>query len=75
MLDVNLVSAGRTRHYSVALAGGGGWEITIEENRSVQWHETLGDWHRVERTLTRLRHEVDDLLEQGWTLQGARGLM
>lgn len=75
MLDVNLVSAGRTRHYSVVLADAGGWEVTVEENRSVQWHETLGDWHRVERTMTRLRHEVDDLLDQGWTLQAARGLM
>lgn len=75
MLDVNLVSAGRTRHYSVALAGGGGWEVMVEENRSIQRHETLADWHRVERTLSRFRHEVDVLLEQGWTLQRARGLM
>ncbi|MGC4082845.1 MAG: hypothetical protein QM736_12210 [Vicinamibacterales bacterium] len=75
MLDVNVVSAGRIRHYSVALHGIEGWEVTIEENRSLQWREVLEDWHRVERTLQRVRSEVEDLLEQGWTLQTARGLM
>ena len=75
MFDVNVVSAGRVRHYSVSLAGDGGWEVTVEENRSMQWHETLADWHRVERTLARVRSEVDDLLDRGWTLQTARGLM
>jgi len=75
MLDVNVVYPGRVRHYSVALSGLDGWEVTVEENRRVQWREVLEDWHRVERTLDRVRREVEDLLDDGWTLQTARGLM
>jgi hypothetical protein len=75
MLDVNLVSAGRIRHYSVALTGDGGWEVMVEGNRRIQLRETLGDWRRVERTLTRFRHEVNVLIAQGWVLEAARGLM
>ncbi|MBS1817867.1 MAG: hypothetical protein JSU08_08065 [Acidobacteria bacterium] len=75
MFDVNLVTAGRVRHYSVALHRADGWELTIEENRTVRWREVVEDWHRVERRIERVRSEVEGLLEQGWTLQTARGLM
>ena len=71
MFDLNVVSAGRVRHYSVALTGAAGWEVRIEEGRAVEWRETYEDWHRVERSLARVKREVSDLLAHGWTIQSA----
>ena len=69
MFDVNLVSSTHERHYSVSLTGSSGWEARLEEDRSVSWRETHADWHRMERTLARVRREVSDLLERGWVIQ------
>jgi hypothetical protein len=69
MFNVDVVSADCVRRYSVALAGAAGWEVTLEENRSIRWRETHADWHRVERALARVRREVSDLLERGWTIR------
>ena len=69
MFNLNLVSAGHIRHYSIVLAGAAGWEARLEEDRAVRWRETYEDWHRVERTLARLEREVEGLIEQGWTVQ------
>ena len=71
MFDLNIVSHGSVRHYSVALAGVGGWEVTLEEDRSVRWRETCADWHRVERAVARVQREVSELLERGWTIEPA----
>jgi hypothetical protein len=69
MFDVNLASPGCVRHYSIVFAGDAGWEAKFEENSTVRWRATYEDWHRVERTLARLRREVADLLARGWTIQ------
>jgi len=71
MFDVNIVSAGHVRHYSVVLTREAGWEAKVEEDRAVCWRETYEDWHRVERTLARVRQEVSDLVGRGWTVQPA----
>jgi len=71
MFDVNVVSANRVRHYSVAPAAVAGWEVKLEENDAVRWREIYEDWHRVERRLDRMKQEVSDLVEQGWTILGA----
>ena len=69
MLDVNVVLADLVRHYSIVLAGAAGWEVRVEEGRSIEWRETLQDWHRVERTIERVKSEVSDMLARGWTIQ------
>lgn len=71
MFDLNLASAGHVRHYTVVLAGEAGWEVRVEEDRAVRWSETYADWHRVERSLARLKREVSELLARGWTIQAA----
>ena len=71
MFDVNVVSADRVRHYSIAAASGAGWEVKLVEGQAVQWQETCEDWHRVERMLTRMQQEVSALVAQGWTIQPA----
>ena len=69
MFDVNVVFADRVRHYSIVLAGAAGWEVRVEEGPAVEWRETLQDWHRVERTLERVKNEVSELLAHGWTIE------
>lgn len=70
MFEINLVSRDfRVRHYAVVPAGTDGWEVTIEEGAQVERHEMQADWHRVERTLDRVRREVDDLVARGWTVR------
>jgi hypothetical protein len=71
MFDVNVVSADRERHYSVAPAGAAGWEIKVEEDRSIRSREIYDDWHRVERMIARLQREVSELLDSGWRIQPA----
>ena len=68
MFDVNVVSANSLRHYSIAPASAAGWEAKLEENHAVRWREIYEDWHRVERMLARMRQEVSELVEQGWTV-------
>lgn len=69
MFDLNLASAGHVRHYTVVRASESGWEVRVDEDRAVRWRETYEDWHRVERSLARLKREVSDLLARGWTIQ------
>jgi hypothetical protein len=65
MFDVNVV--GLPAAFVTTRAPGGGWRLGGDrvENCSVQWHETLADWHRVERTPPASAREVDDLLDRG----------
>ncbi|MEQ1911047.1 MAG: hypothetical protein ABMA15_19665 [Vicinamibacterales bacterium] len=69
MFDLSVASAHHVRHYCVTLAGDSGWEVTIEEDRAVQFRETLEDWHHVERSVARMRREVSELLDRGWQIQ------
>jgi len=68
MFDLNLASAGHVRHYTVVLAGEAGWEVRVEEDRAVRSSDTYEDWHRVERSLARLKREASELLARGWTV-------
>ena len=68
MFDLNVASAHHVRHYSVTLAGEFGWEVTIEEDQAVRVHETHEDWHRVERSVARIKREVSELLDRGWRI-------
>jgi hypothetical protein len=69
MFAVNVVSANSERHYSIASAGEAGWEVKLEEDRTVRWSETYDDWHRVERTRAKMLCEVSELLNSGWTIR------
>ena len=71
MFDLNLASAGHVRHYTVVLAGEAGWEVRVEEDRAVRSSDTYEDWHRVERSLARVKREISELLARGWTIESA----
>ncbi len=69
MFSVCLRRAEETRFCSVSPARGGGWEITMEENRTRTRHVLCHDWHRVERELALFHLTVADLVEDGWQIQ------
>jgi len=69
MFSMSLRRAGHVREYSVSERGGAGWEVKLEEDRTLTRHVWYQDWHRVERTLAMFRQEVADLKAQGWQIQ------
>jgi hypothetical protein len=69
MFVMSLRFADHVREYSVSARQGAGWEVKLEEDRTLKRHARYRDWHRVERTLVRFRREVADLMAQGWQIQ------
>ncbi len=72
MLNISVASASHVRRYSVERNRRGGWEVSLEEDATVRWREIYEDWHRVERTIAKIRREVEALVDRGWTLQVSR---
>jgi hypothetical protein len=71
MFWICLRRAAHVREYSVSAQRGDGWELKVEEDSALTRYVRYHDWHRVERTLALLRHEVTDLVTQGWTIQSS----
>jgi hypothetical protein len=69
MFSIRLQRAEHIRHYSIQPAHYAGWEVTLEEDRTLTRHVRYDDWHRVERALALFRQEVADLAAQGWEVQ------
>ena len=66
MFRKELTQAGHTARFTVTEAGPLGWEVTVEQDSRVVRQVCYTDWHRVERALMRLTHQVVQLEEQGW---------
>jgi hypothetical protein len=66
MFRKELTQAGHTTRFTVTEAGPLGWEVTVEQDSRVVRQVCYTDWHRVERALMRLTHQVVKLEEQGW---------
>jgi hypothetical protein len=66
MFSMSLRLADHVREYSVSARQGAGWEIKLQEDRTLKRHVWYRDWHRVERTLVIFRQEVAALRLQGW---------
>ena len=71
MFSMSLRLADHVREYSVSARQGAGWEVKLQEDRTLKRHVWYRDWHRVERTLVIFRQEVADLTAQGWEIQSA----
>jgi hypothetical protein len=69
MFSMSLRLADHVREYSVSARQGAGWEIKLQEDRTLTRHVWYRDWHRVERTLGIFRQEVAELTAQGWQIQ------
>jgi hypothetical protein len=68
MFSRSLRRADHVRVYSVSASGAGGWEVRLEENRSVRRLEYHRDWHRVERALAMIDQEISELVNAGWSI-------
>jgi len=66
MFAISLRHAEHVRHYSISPASRAGWEVKLEEDRTLHRHEHYTDWHRVERMLALFKREVLALIEEGW---------
>lgn len=67
MFDVRIASKTHVRHYSAETRSDIGWEIRVEEDRSVCERKVYEDWHRLERSVARMQREVEALIRNGWT--------
>ena len=65
MFDLSLRSADHVRHYSIS-AGSAGWEVKLEEDRTLRRLDHYQDWHRVERAMALFEREAMELTERGW---------
>ena len=66
MFARRLRQANHTRDYLIAPAGREGWEVRLEEDRTLTRLEHYRDWHRVERALASFEREVEELTARGW---------
>jgi len=55
-----------TRDYTISAAGAEGWEVRLEEDRTLRRLDHYRDWHRVERALASFEREVEELTSSGW---------
>lgn len=69
MYALSLRYADHVRHYSIC-AGSAGWEVKLEEDRTLRRLDHYQDWHRVERAKALFEREVLDLTSRGWHLEG-----
>ncbi len=70
MFELRLHSADHVRQYSIHQANDAGWEVKLEEDRQLRRQDVYRDWHRVERALALIEHEVSELTAQGWWIAG-----
>jgi hypothetical protein len=73
MYSIALRHHDHTRQYQISPAQRSGWELTLQEDRRYTRQVHYEDWHRVERALAAVRHEVDRLTESGWQVVRASG--
>ena len=66
MFAISLRQDDHVKHYSISAAKPSGWEVRLEEDRTVRRLDHYHDWHRVERTLGQFQREVSHLREKGW---------
>ena len=66
MFTKELTQAGHTRRFTVTEAGLLGWEVKVEQDSRVVRQVCYTDWHRVERALMSLTHQVLKLEQEGW---------
>lgn len=68
MYQLSLRRADHVRRYSIHQAEVAGWEVKLEEDRTLRRQDVYLDWHRVERALALIEHEVSELTAQGWRI-------
>jgi hypothetical protein len=65
MYEKKLTHSGHTTKFSVS-EGGEGWEVRVEQDSRLIRRASYTDWHRVERAVSQMRIEADELEQSGW---------
>ncbi len=68
MFDMHLRKADHVRRYTISHSVAAGWEVRLEEDRTVRRYLCYQDWHRVERAVALFQREVLALTAQGWRI-------
>jgi hypothetical protein len=66
VFDKTLVRDEHVRSFRVRPASPAGWEASECEDQRVVRQQRYGDWHRLERALTRFTREIAELRALGW---------
>ena len=66
MFGFRLQHQNHVRRYSISPSGAAGWEVRLEEDRTLCRLDHYRDWHRVERAMAAFEREVAELRAQGW---------
>ncbi len=76
MFSKELTLAGHTRTFTVDALRAHGWEVCVVQDSDVVRRACYSDWHRVERAISAIEREVQQLEAQGWrtTASGAAAL-
>jgi|SoiMethySBSTD1v2_1073268.scaffolds.fasta_scaffold402404_2 hypothetical protein len=61
MFTKEVVHAGHTTRFSVTQSAGEGWDLRVERDSHLVRRAHYTDWHRVERALSTLSLEVEEL--------------
>ena len=70
MFALSLSRADHVRHYTISAAAPSGWEVRLEEDRTLRRLDHYDDWHRVERALMLFQREAAELAQLGWHIVG-----
>ena len=68
MFDLSLRCADHVRRYSICSAGTSGWDVKLEEDRTVRRRDLYQDWHRVARARALFEREASALTATGWSV-------
>lgn len=68
MFSMSLQRANHVREFSISQHDGVGWEVKLEEDRTPIRRFRYRDWHRVELAIALFRHEVAELVGEGWQI-------
>jgi hypothetical protein len=66
MYALSLRRADHVKKFSIRQTDSSGWEVRLEEDRTVRRLSHYWDWHRVERALAAFKLEALELTERGW---------
>ena len=73
MFSREVTLADHSRRFTVAPSDGGGWELSVMQDRAVVRRSFFTDWHRVERAMNAIEREMSELMSKGWRVTDRAG--
>ena len=73
MFSREFTLADHSRRFTVAPADLGGWELLVMQDQALVKRTYFSDWHRVERAMGAIEHEMSELMSKGWRVTDRTG--